>query len=135
MAAEYRPWRFLRDHPEIEVGRGDMPEAVKGVLAERDGLVAILLNRELLRPWRDATLWHELIHWRRGGSGHRPGLPPNLKALVDKEEVWVDLLVALALIPDERLEPFVRRIDPMTWDEVADELEVPVEVLRRRFAS
>lgn len=136
MAAEYRPWRILRDQPDIEVVRVPLPVGLEGVLAEDDdGNAVLLLGSHLLRADRDATIWHELTHRSRGGSGWRPGLPPNLLALVAKEELACDRIVAATMLPDERLEPLRRRPDPVTFEEAAEELEVPASVLRRRLAG
>lgn len=135
MAAEHRPWHLLRDLPDLEVERVELPDGLDGVLVEADDrFLGILLNRRLLRPERDATLLHEIIHIRRGGSGWRPGLPPHLGALVAKEEHRVDRIVAETLAPDDQLELLRRWPDPVTFEEAAAELEVPVEVLRRRQA-
>lgn len=135
MAAESRPWHYLRDHPEIEVARVWLPDGLNGVLAEADGCAVIMLNRDLLRPQRDATAWHELTHRTRGGSGWRPGLPANLQGLVDKEEARVDRIVAGLMVPEARLDELRGRPDPITIEEAADELEVPPDVLRRRLAG
>lgn len=126
-----RPWRVLRDRPEIELVLCDLPPGVKAIHAQRGEDRAILVSRSLDPAERLAAICHELHHDARGGGCHHPDAPPLLQVAAIREERRVDALVADDLLPPERLEPYVRQraeLGMVLAREVAEDFEVPIEV-------
>lgn len=128
----WRPWRALRERPEIEFELCDLPDGVRAIHATDGDHEAILVSRGLSPAERLAALAHELVHAERGGSGHTLGAPATWGAAVALEEQRVDRIVAGRLVPHERLIDFVsRRLtahERVTAADVAEEFGVPVGV-------
>lgn len=135
-----KPWRTLRERPEIEFVLCDLPAGARAIYATRGGQRAILVSRHLDPAERLAALAHELVHDDRGGGCHAlEGSDPVATA---REELRVDRIVADQLVPQDRLADFVRRactVGSVRAFDVAEEFEVPVDVadraLRRLLAE
>ena len=129
---QWRPWRQLRADPSITlVLRDGIPGGLRAIRYEMSGRKVIVIDRNLDPVERLAALAHELVHDERGGSGHRPDLPPALTVLVTREERRVDRIVADRLVPLDRLEDFAARrmtVGPVTPAMVAAEFGVTEEV-------
>jgi len=131
----------LRELQEVDFALVDLPAGLRAVCCERDGAVAILIDRRLAPVERLAALAHELVHLERGGSGYKPGIPPRLQALVAMEERRVDVVVADRLVPPMELLTLVDSrsdVEPITAELVADEFGVPphvAELALRRLAA
>lgn len=126
-----RPWRTLRERPEIEFMLCDLPPGVRAIYATQGGHKAILVNRDLPPAERLAALAHELRHDERGGSGHDPEVPPLLRVAAAREETRVDRLVAADLLPDAELRSYVEaraEFGMVLARDVADDFEVAVDV-------
>lgn len=142
----WRVWRALRERPHIEFGLVDLPDGWPSALyACKGDTAAIVVDRSLTPEERHAALAHELVHDERGGSGHQPGLPPELRVLVAQEEDRVERIVAERLVPVDELARVVAVVcdlgEGVTPAVVAEHFEVPeyvaaraLELLARRSA-
>lgn len=118
----YSPWADARDrHPDVHIARVDcQPARGAWVASER----VILLDRALNRAERNTVLAHEIAHvdLEHVMSGRR--------WFDRRQERHADTLAAERLVDLERL------ADALRWalcpEEVAAELDVTVEVVRRR---
>jgi hypothetical protein len=94
------------------------------------GVQIVVLSPSLRAPDRRAALAHELIHLERGGGIDLPGMPSSWASEVAREEARVDDEVALRLVPLSQLSAAANDAD-RSVDEVAAELEVPVDLVWR----
>lgn len=121
----YSPWTdAAQRHPDIHIGRVDLrPARGAWVASER----VILLDRRLQRAERNAVLAHEIAHV---DLAH---VMTGRKWFDRRQERDADRLAA------DRLVDLVRLADALRWalcpEEVAHELDVPVDVVRRRIRS
>lgn len=131
----YRPWRELRERGDVEFYLTDLPDQLKGLLAQGEGWTAILIDRSLDPVERLCVLTHELAHLERDGSGHVAGLPSSMHPLVQREEERVDRIVADRLLPNEDLRPWVEAMldmgEPVMAAGAAAEFDVTVPVAMR----
>lgn len=128
-----RPWRMLRDRPEIEFLLCDLPPGVRAIHARRGEDRAILISRALSPADRLAALAHELVHDERGHAGHHPD-HPHWAPCVAREENRVDNIVAGRLLPPDELAVYVdvlAEFEPVTALAVALEFDVPEHVAQR----
>lgn len=128
-AADYNPWRRLRDRPDIELRWARLPDCYGGAAAvvER-GRRFIVLDPRLGRVDRRAAIEHELIHHERGVPS--PSVPALLRA---KDEHAVRRAVALRLVPLDELRAFAQQrstVGPVTVADVAEAFDVPEHVAR-----
>lgn len=135
----WRPWRALRDRPDVDFVLADFPPGpVRALYVHQRDKHLILIDRSLCPAERLAALAHELAHIERGGAGHAPGLPDGLATLVAREEHRVDAIVACRLVPADELAAFVDRrseVGPVTTAMVGDEFGVPEQVAERAMQS
>lgn len=121
----YSPWHDARErHPDIHIGRVDMrPARGAWIAAER----VILLDRGLRRAERNTVLAHEIAHV---DLEHRM---TGRRWFDRRQERDADRLAAARLVDLDRL------ADALRWalcpEEVAHELDVTVDVVRRRIRS
>jgi hypothetical protein len=126
-----KPWRALRERPEIEFLLCDLPDGVKAIYAQRGDDRAILVSRRLGAAERLAAVAHELAHDDRGGGCHHPDLPPLLRVATVREEARVQAIVADQLVPPTALAEFVERrseVEHVVAWMVAEEFGVPADV-------
>jgi Zn-dependent peptidase ImmA (M78 family) len=121
----YDPWRDAGErHADVVIRRTNCLPA-RGAWLE--GPRVILIERSLHRPERNSVLAHEIAHV---DLGHRV---TGRRWFDRRQERDADNLAALRLVDLERL------ADALRWalcpEEVAHELEVTVDVVRRRIRS
>ena len=126
--AGWRPWRALRERPDIDFRLADFPDGPVRALFVRCGdRKLILIDRRLSPVDRLAALAHELVHIERGGISDCFD--------VCLEERRVDSIVASRLVPVTELAQLVQLLAELeggvTAEMVADEFEVPIAVARR----
>lgn len=124
VAGGYSPWRDIAArHPHVHVGRHDLRPA-RGAWVPDEAV--ILLDHQLRRHERRTVLAHEIAHI---DLGHRP---TGRRWFDRRQEDEADRLADLRLIPLAAL------ADALRWalcaEEVAHELDVTVDVVRRRVA-
>lgn len=127
---ELGPWKALREQEHVEFALTDMPPgAGRAVCFEWADVAVILVDRSLSPADRLAALAHELVHLRRGGSGFQPGLTPELRTLVAREERRVEYEAATWIVPAAELTIYVdSKVDlgePVEAWQVAEEFGVP----------
>lgn len=121
----YSPWDDARDrHPDVHIGRVDLrPARGAWVASER----VILLDKRLVRAERNTVLAHEIAHV---DLGH---VMTGRKWFDRRQERQADALAA------DRLVDLHRLADALRWalcpEEVAHELDVTVDVVRRRIRA
>ncbi len=123
-AVGWDPWLVLARRRELVLGLEALPGALAGLFVPP---ASIVLDRQLGRRDRRSQLAHELVHHERGGSPAYEGQPPSWAAVVAREELLVDRVVARRLVPAAALEAFVRarmELGPVTADDVAEEFDV-----------
>lgn len=137
-----KPWRVLRDRPEIEFVLCDLPEGCKAIYAKRGHDRAILVSSRLDPAERLAALAHELAHDDHDGGCHQADTPPLLRVATSREEARIDAIVADQLVPPVQLAEWVERraeLGMVLARDVAEEFEVPIDVadlaLRRLAAG
>lgn len=107
----WRPWRDLAQRPDVDFALVDLPAgAPRAIHASIGEVHVVLIDRSLSPAERLAALAHELVHHERGGSGHQPGLPEQLRPAVAREEVRVDRIAACRLVPFDELTEVVARV-------------------------
>lgn len=129
-----RPWRTLRERPEIEFMLCPLPDGVRAIYATQGGHRAILVNRDLPPAERLAAIAHELVHDERGHAGHDPQAPEALRVAVAREECRVEQIVADQLVPPVELRAYVRRactVGSVRAQDVAEEFDCPIDVADR----
>lgn len=98
----------------------------------------IMIDPSEGRVRRRCLLAHELVHDERGGGCHADYMPPSWRAVVRREEAWVNNIVADRLVPPQELQALchraVERGEAVTARDVADEFDVTEEVAERALA-
>jgi hypothetical protein len=126
-AARYNPWRDLRRRAHLELAWAEL-DGARGVIVGYGPQRVVYLDHRLRRRDRAAVLAHELVHDERGIL-YDHTTPP---ALVDKEEVTVERIVARRLVPGDELRRLVAGRtadgDPVDARLVADEFDVADDV-------
>lgn len=112
-----------------------LPDECKGgVIAQRGGRSAILLDSRLSRTQRRCVLAHELVHDERGTNCHADGAPVTWDAVVAREERIVHDIAVERLVPLDRLRDYCRGITDFIavepW-EVAEVFDVVDEYAER----
>lgn len=137
----WRPWRALRDRPDIDYQLAGLPAGLNALWC-RDpatGARAILIDASLDPVQRLTVLAHELVHDERGGSGHHPDASPTWSAVVAREEARTDAIAARRLLPATTLGAWVEReVDlghQVDAEAAAERFEVTVDVARRALGS
>jgi len=130
MGGLWRPWRELRQRPDISLQLVDFPPGpVHALSIVRGASKLVLLDRQLLWAERQAALTHELVHIERGP------IPRGAPAwIVAKEERQVDDIAARRLVPPVELRRFVEArtsVGPVSALDVAEQFEVSLPVARR----
>lgn len=127
-----KPWRALRERPNIEFGLCDLPAGLRAVYVTEGPYAAILIDRKLSPVERLAALAHELVHAERGHVCVDPSAPPELRVLTRREEHRVHGIVADWLVDPDELQRFVDQRTSLGEGtraiDVADEFEVPAHV-------
>lgn len=104
----WKPWRQLRSMEDVDFALADLPAGFgRGFVAERGDVRVIVIDRKLPPEERLAVLAHEIAHLERGGSGHQPGLSPDMAVTVTREEATVDRIVASRLVPELDLRSYL----------------------------
>lgn len=120
----YSPWRDAEvRHPHLDIERCDIAPA-RGVWVRSENM--ILIDENLDRPWRRATLAHELAHV---DLGHVSLVEGYFARRVERE---ADMLAARRLLGNVDVIADAVAAFPGDTAAVADQLDVPVEVLVRR---
>lgn len=139
VSGEWKPWRELRDRPDIDFALVDLPRNLRAVLARRGPDRVILIDRSLTPAERLAALAHELVHDERGGVGRAPAPPHPLARVIGREEERVDRIVAERLLPLPRLAEFLTMTadvaEPVEAWQVAEEFGVPIEYAARAMRA
>lgn len=121
----YSPWSDARDrHPDVHIERTDCrPARGAWIASER----VILLDRRLARAERNTVLAHEIAHV------DLEHVMTGRKWFDRRQERQADALAA------ERLVDLAGLADALRWalspEEVAHELDVTVDVVRRRIRT
>lgn len=121
----YSPWHDAAErHPAVHIGRVDLRPARGAWIASEN---VILLERTLARAERNTVLAHELAHIDLDHA------MTGRKWFDRRQERQADALAAHRLIDLDDL------ADALTWalcpEEVAAELDVTVDVVRRRVLA
>ena len=131
MALSQRPHLVFSD-------RARLPASLGGAVywpLRRGGYAAILIDRHERRVRRRCLLAHELVHDERRGGCDARFMPPSWKAVVRREEGWVDDVVADRLVPPEALWAFCERaadaLGGVTAADVAAEFDVTEDLAAR----
>jgi len=129
----FDPWQAIDEHPDLQVRFDPVARLLGGGFhVGRAGQAFIVVDPDLDEPLRRAVLTHELVHHERGGGAPRPGAPPLLEALVDRDERRVEAEVARRLVPPAALARLVAEVvasgGGLDAHDVADHFGVPVEV-------
>ncbi len=125
----WNAWRELRHRPRLRLRWVRFSGKTRGRL-HADGRLE--LDSRLNRRAREATLAHELVHDERRLFYDR-GTPP---ALIEKEEVAVNNIVAMRMVPFAELAELVARAEddewgmaePVTAELVAEEFDTTSQV-------
>ena len=131
MAETWNPWRTLRDLDAVELWFAPL-DGCRGLWIRSGGRDVVYLEETLDRRERREVLAHELVHVERG-LGH-PDVSPLLTAK-DEASVWREALRRLA--PPDVIGALQRRADdgePVTVDDLADELDLSADGVRRLVA-
>ena len=129
----WNPWRTLRTRRHITLHRTPLHGPLRGIYAPRGDRAVILLDTNLSRRERAATLAHELVHDERGGGADAEWMPATWAAVVARDEATVERIAALRLLPaDELVEWLASRIDlgGVTAWEIADAFDVTETVAK-----
>lgn len=131
--AVWSPWRVLRERHDVILGLRRLPASTGGgvIYRDADGAV-ILIEADLRRVERKMVLAHELVHLERGGVIADVDQPPTWDAVVAREELRVDRIVAERMVPVDELNAWVESLDgePVTVHDVAARFDVSEEVAR-----
>lgn len=117
------PWEVLASMPDVVLGYRELPSGRGWWVPEER---VILLDSRLSRRGRRCVLAHELVHVRRGDEACGIGV------FDQRQERDADEAAARWLVPLERLA--VAELWGRSRWEVADELDVEVDVLATRVA-
>lgn len=131
MAETWNPWRALRDLDAVELWFAPL-DGCRGLWLRIGGRDEIYLEETLDRRERREVLAHELVHVERG-LGH-PDVNPLLTEK-DEAAVWREAIRRLA--PPEVIGALRRRGEqgePVTVDDLADELDLSADGVRRLVA-
>lgn len=95
-----------------------------------------MIDRGLSQVERKVALAHELVHHERGPAFSDPQQSDMWAVMTQREEEAVDRIVAIRLVPPPELrEWLVRRDEPTTAADVAEEFEVTDEVAARALRA
>lgn len=120
----YSPWKDAEvQHPDLDIERCDIAPA-RGVWVRSENM--ILIDENLDRTWRRATLAHELAHV---DLGHVSAVEGFFARRIERE---ADMLAARRLLGSVDAIADAVAAHPGDTAAVADQLDVPVEVLLRR---
>lgn len=128
-SGRWSPWAAAGAIPNLEIRVADLPdETGGGVLRRSRDRVYIFLDRSLSQAERRCVLAHELVHLERGTNARCSWHAPMWSAVVAREELAVDRIVATRLVPLDELRTLVERITGcdrgVTPLDVEDEFEV-----------
>ncbi|HEX2039182.1 MAG TPA: hypothetical protein VHF47_05540 [Acidimicrobiales bacterium] len=134
--ARWDPWAALTERDYIVYDRMPVPASAGGAMYwPVDEYALIMIDPSEGRVRRRCLLAHELVHDERWGGCDASYMPPSWKAVVRREEGWVNDIVADRLVPPCELRAFcdraVERGEAVTAAEVAAEFDVTDEVAER----
>jgi hypothetical protein len=126
----WNPWRDLRERPHLRLVWAKL-NGCRGMIEDDGTERRIVLDSRLDRRTRSAVLGHELVHDERNVL-YQTDTP---KALVQREEEFVDREVARRLVPASLLARLVTRLEalgePVHAVTVAEEFDVELGVAQR----
>lgn len=130
MGDQYDPWRDLAGRPHLTFAIARLPTGHGWYLEDVPGIV---LDDRLSRVERRCVMAHELAHVDLGHHDQAAGNGPGTSRIARRREREADELAAHRLLDLRRL------ADALAWalcpEEVADELDVTVDVVRRRIRN
>jgi hypothetical protein len=130
------PWKALNERHHLVYDRISLPAQFGGaVYWPLSRYTAIFIDRGERRRRRRCLLAHELVHDERGGGIDAHYMPPTWRAVVRREEGWVNDTVADRLVPPSQLRTFCTRQtstgEGVTPAQVAVEFDVTQEIAAR----
>lgn len=110
-APDFDPFVHAADRDDITVVLDPVAETMGGGFCVlRGGHTLVVLAPRLDAAERREALTHELVHGERGGGADRSGSPPTWAAVVARDEVAVNRVVAERLVPPGRLRRVVEEL-------------------------
>ena len=136
MGKRWNPWSALRERRHIHFELRALPASTGGgFYVPVRGRAGIFIDPRLRRVERRCVLAHELVHDERRGGCDAPYMPPSWRAVVAREENWVDDAVADRLVPSDELAALcASRVEArleVTAADVADHFDVTPDVAAR----
>lgn len=130
------PWAELTAREHLIYDRMPVPKAAGGAIywpVDDHALIAIDPREGRVR--RRCLLAHELVHDERSGGCYADFMPATWRAVVRREEGWVDDIVADRLVPPDELRALCDRAidsgEALTAADVMLEFDVTEQVAAR----
>jgi hypothetical protein len=135
----WNPWSALEERRHLLFGLLKLPRELGGaVYFPIDDCAVIFIDPREPAVRRRCLLAHELVHDERDGGCDPEFMPVQWKAVVHREEGWVNDIVADRLVPPDELARFCQRVAAMemgvTARDVAVEFDVTDDVAERALA-
>lgn len=139
MTQTWDPWAALDERDHLLFGLLKLPRELGGaVYYPVDDSAVIFIDPRESAVRRRCLLAHELVHDERDGGCDPEFMPKMWKAVVHREERWVNDIVADRLVPPDELARFCERLVALgmgvTARDVAVEFDVTDEVAARALA-